>query len=132
MTQRPRIRDVMARDLVTLSPALEISRAAVLLLDRGISGAPVVDASGALVGVLSKKDCLRATLQASYFRDWSGTVETYMSRDPQTLDADLDLLEAAERFLASTYRRFPVLSAGALVGQVSRADLLRGLVAQWR
>jgi len=131
MTQRPRIRDYMARDLVTLSTTLEINRAAALLLERRISGAPVVDARGGLVGVLSKKDCLRAALHASYYRDWSGTVDKYMSANPETLDADLDILEAAEAFLASHFRRFPVMSEGALVGQVSRADILRALYEHW-
>jgi CBS domain-containing protein len=131
MTDRPRIRDYMAQRLVLLSPDTEINRAAAVLLDRGISGAPVVDARGGLVGVLSKKDCLRAALHASYYRDWGGTVERYMTRDPQTLDADMDIVEAAEAFLSSSFRRFPVLSEGALVGQVSRADVLRGLYAHW-
>jgi len=47
------------------------------------------------------------------------------------LDADLDVVEAAERFLASNYRRFPVLEGGELIGQVSRADILRALSKQW-
>lgn len=128
---RPRIRDYMARNLITLSATCEINRAAAILLENRISGAPVVDDFGSLVGVLSKKDCLRAALHASYFRDWSGTVDKYMSRDPETLEADLGILDAAEKFLASHYRRFPVMSEGALVGQVSRADILRALFEQW-
>ena len=131
MSDRPRIRDYMATRLVTLTPDMEINRAAALLLERGISGAPVLDAQGGLVGVLSKKDCLRAALQASYFRDWSGTVERFMCADVQTLDADTDIVEAAEAFLASPFRRFPVMHEGALVGQVSRADILRGLFEHW-
>lgn len=131
MTERPRVRDYMARDLVTLAPETEITRASALLLEHGISGAPVVDARGGLVGVLSKKDCLRAALHASYYRDWGGTVDAFMSRDVQTLAADLDIVAAAEAFIASTFRRFPVLEEGALVGQISRADILLALQAQW-
>ncbi len=131
MTPRPRVRDYMARDLVTLTPETEITRASALLLRHGISGAPVTDDRGGLVGVLSKKDCLRAALQASYFRDWGGTVDAFMSRDIKTLEADLDIVAAAEAFIASPFRRFPVLEEGALVGQVSRADILRALHAQW-
>lgn len=131
MTDRPRVRDYMARDLTTLSPGMEINRAAAILLERGISGAPVVDAQGQLVGVLSKKDCLRAALHAAYFREWSGAVADCMSTKVDTLDADMDIVEAAEAFLASSYRRFPVMHEGALVGQVSRADILRGLYEHW-
>ena len=131
MTERRRISDYMARDLVTLAPEMEINRAMHILLDRGISGAPVLDAQGWLVGVLSKKDCLRAAIQASYFRDWGGRVADYMSRDVATLDADLDIVEGANAFVASPYRRFPVLRDGRLVGQVSRADVLRAMSELW-
>lgn len=127
----PRIRDCMTRDLVTLAPGTEINRAMQILLDKRISGAPVLDGNGFLVGVLSKKDCLRAALQASYWRDWGSTVADHMTRDPETLPADMDIVSAAEAFLASPYRRFPVLDQGQLVGQVSRADILRALVAHW-
>lgn len=131
MSDRPRVRDYMARTLVTLTPETEINRAAAILLDRGISGAPVVDTEGQLVGVLSKKDCLRAALHAAYFREWSGAVADCMSTKVETLDADMDIVEAAEAFLAASYRRFPVMKEGALVGQVSRADILRGLYEHW-
>ncbi len=131
MTDRPRISDYMAHDLVTLSPDMEINRAMHILLDRKLSGAPVVDAQGALVGVLSKKDCLKAALDASYYRDWGGKVSRYMSRDIVTLNADMDIVDAAKAFLGSNFRRFPVLRDGRLVGQVSRADILRGLGDQW-
>ncbi len=131
MTGRPRIGDYMARELVTLGPEMEINRAMHVLLERRISGAPVVDAQGWLVGVLSKKDCLRAALQASYFREWGGTVADYMSREVATLEADLDIIEGVNAFLDSPYRRFPVLREGRLVGQVSRADLLRAMSDLW-
>lgn len=127
----PRVRDCMARDLVTLSPEMEITQAAHLLLAHGISGAPVVDAAGRLVGVLSKKDCLRAALQASYHRDWGGEVAGFMSREVETLAPDLDIVAAAQAFVDSSYRRFPVLAEGRLVGQISRADVLRALTEEW-
>lgn len=132
MSARPRIRNYMSRDLVTLTPDMEINRAMHLLIDHRISGAPVLDRTGNLIGVLSKKDCLKAALHASYYREWGDKVETYMSKDVQTLDAELDLIEAAEAFLASSFRRFPVMSEGRLVGQISRSDLLAALAGNWR
>ncbi len=132
MTDRPKVADYMARNLVTLAPDTEINRAMKLLLDRNISGAPVVDSSGQLVGVLSKKDCLRAALNASYYQEWGDSVADYMSGNVHTLDADLDIVAATEAFLKSPYRRFPVMQGGRLVGQISRADVLRALADQWR
>jgi CBS domain-containing protein len=82
--------------------------------------------------VLSKKDCLKAALNANYHQEWGGSVAAYMSTQVETLDANMELVQAAERFLASHFRRFPVMRNGRLIGQISRADVLRGLVANWR
>ncbi|MCY0096664.1 CBS domain-containing protein [Hoeflea ulvae] len=132
MSARPQIRTYMSRELVTLTPDMEINRAMHLLIDNHISGAPVLDAAGNLVGMLSQKDCLKAALHASYYREWGDTVAKYMSVNVQTLDAELDLVEAAEAFLASSFRRFPVMSEGRLVGQISRSDLLKALAGNWQ
>lgn len=131
MIARARVADYMTRELVLLAPDTEIMRAMQILLERRISGAPVVDDYGALVGVLSKKDCLHAALHASYHRDWSGAVEGFMTREVETMEAGIDIVTAAQRFVDSTYRRFPVLSEGRLVGQISRADVLRALAEHW-
>ena len=132
MPSRPTISAYMATRLVTLAPDMEINRAMVVLLENRFSGAPVVNGTGELVGVLSKKDCFRSAMHASYHAKPGGLVADYMSRNVETLDADMELFVAAEAFLKSPYRRFPVLHEGRLVGQISRADLLRGLVEQWR
>jgi len=122
----------MATDLIVLRPETEILHAMKVLLDKRISGAPVVDASGTIVGVLSKKDCLRAALNAAYFQEWGSSVSGFMSVDVETLEAEMDLITAAEHLLASHFRRFPVLHEGRLVGQISRADVLRALVENWQ
>ena len=125
------VSDYMARDVVTLSPELEINHAMTRLMDYRVSGAPVLDANGNLVGILSKRDCLKAAIEASYYRDWGSTVATHMSTDVQTLDAGLDILSAAKAFVDSPYRRFPVMENGRFVGQISRTDALRALVENW-
>lgn len=129
--ERPRVADYMAKDLLVIAPETEINRAVQLLIEHRFSGAPVVDGNGELIGVLSKKDCLRAALNASYYQQWGGLVREYMSTPVETLDADLDLVQAVEFFLKSSYRRFPVIRGGSLIGQISRADLLRAMAEQW-
>lgn len=126
-----RIGNYMMSELVTFPHDMEIVKATKMLLDKHISGAPVVDEKGALVGVLSKKDCLRAALNASYYQEWGGAVHEFMAHPVETLEADMDLIQAAEVFLKSNFRRFPVLRDGVLVGQLSRADLLKALVENW-
>lgn len=131
MNSRPRIADYMATELVTLGPDIEINKAMKILLDERVSGAPVVDAKGELVGVLSKKDCLKAALNSNYYQGWGGSVADYMATEVETLEADMDLVEAAERLLASHFRRFPVMRDRRLAGQISRTDVLRGLTENW-
>ena len=122
------VRDIMARDLVTFTPETLIHRAIQILLTQRISGAPVVAENGTLVGMLSKKDCLKVVLSSSYHQDWGGTVADFMSTEIETIEGDLDLVGAARHFLGSHYRRFPIIEDGRLVGQVSRADLLKALI----
>ncbi len=123
------IGDIMATELVTFTPETSIHDAIHVLLERRISGAPVVDQAGKLVGVLSKKDCLKIVFSTSYHGDRGGPVSEFMSAPVETLEPDLDLVSAAQHFLESHFRRFPVLRDGRLVGQVSRCDILKALHA---
>jgi CBS domain-containing protein len=131
MTESKTARDYMATKLMTLTPETDIHQAMRLLLDNRLSGAPVVDGEGKLVGVLSKKDCLKVAFSASYHKDWGGPVSDYMNRNVQTVEASTDIVEVAEIFLKGPYRRFPVMENGRLVGQISRHDVLRALDELW-
>lgn len=121
------VAQIMTTDLITLAPQMNIHEATRILVDNRISGAPVVDGEGKLVGVLSKKDCLRIAFTSHYHDDWGGPVSHYMTSPVQTLDAELDEISAAQMFLDSPFRRFPVMRGTTLVGQVSRADILKAL-----
>ena len=116
---------------ITVTPDMDIHRAIKVLLKHRISGAPVVDDQGDLVGILSKKDCLRVAFSASYHQEWGGHVARVMSREVQTVDAQSDVEEVAELFLNSPFRRFPVMKNGRLVGVISRHDVLRALDDLW-
>jgi predicted transcriptional regulator len=117
----------MTTELISLSPEDDILHAMRVLLDKKISGAPVLDESGKLVGILSMKDCMEIVYNTAYHQDWGGKVEQYMSREVEHIEADTSILTAAEKFLNSNFRRFPVLRNGQLVGQISRHDILRAL-----
>lgn len=123
------VHEVMARDLVTVSPQDEITRVVNLLIEHDISGVPVVDADGMLVGILTERDCIEIALDAGYFDDRGGNVSEYMSAPVETVEADMGLVEVAKRLCRSSYRRFPVLDEGRLVGLISRRDVLKVLNA---
>ena len=124
-------RDYMSANLITFTPDMDILVAINQLIETRISGAPVVDRQGNLVGVLSEKDCLRVALQASYHGESAGSVEEYMQGDAKTVDAEASIADGAAMFLMDGYRRYPVIRDNRLVGQISRRDVLRALEALW-
>lgn len=123
-------RDVMTTRLVTLRPDMTLVEAVEVLVHAGVSGAPVVDEAGALLGLVSEYDCLRIMAAAEYTsedHEQRVRVETIMSAEPFTIGPDLELFGIAAKFTQHGVRRFPVVEDGALVGQVSRMDVLRGV-----
>ena len=127
MEIRYTIKDVMATKLITFSPETLIGSAIQSFLENKISGAPVVDEKGNLVGMLSEKDCLWTLLESSYYNNLSGYVKDYMSTDLTTINLYDSLSEVAQKFLDLRFRRFPVLQNGKLVGQISRRDVLKAV-----
>ncbi len=123
-------RDLMARNLVTLRPEMPLFEAIALLLERDISGAPVVDAQGGLVGMLSEHDCLRV-IAAGEFHDHGHYAETtvgaLMNELSHTIEPSTDIYSIAAAFVRHRIRRLPVLENGQLIGQVSRRDVLAQL-----
>ena len=122
-----RVKDFMSANLVTLSPSMPILDAARQLVENRISGAPVVDRQGNLVGLLSEKDCMRIALHAGYHSEAAGTVAEYMHTDVRTVDAERSIVDVAMMFIDDGYRRYPVMKNGRLVGQISRRDVLKAL-----
>lgn len=123
-------RDIMAKSLITLSPEMSVFKAIRILVGRGISGAPVVDETGSMIGVLSELDCLRMLSSDEFYADHqeeAGTVKHFMTGAGQTISPDLGLYAIAHYFLTEPIRRLPVIENGRLVGQVSRRDVLVGI-----
>ncbi len=121
------VRNYMAGQLVTFKPDTDVMDAIHTLVKHRIAGAPVVDDKGDLVGMLSELDCLKVALNSGYYGDWGGPVSDYMSTTVESVDADMNIVDLAQRFLDTGYRRFPVLRNHRLVGQISRRDALRAL-----
>ena len=124
------VTDYMTTKLITFQPKMDIREATQTLLYNKISGAPVVDTRGKLVGMLSEKDCINLLLDGQYNQrpTGTGTVADYMSKKIKTLAHDTSIMDAAYQFANSPYRRFPVLNQGKLVGQISRRDVLKAIV----
>jgi predicted transcriptional regulator len=120
-----KVRDYMASRLVTIHQNDNVVMAMSVLLDKKISGAPVVDDEGNLVGVLSEVDLMAVVVQDSYYDESVGIVRDYMKHPVDSVSPDMDIYALAERFAKEHRRRYPVIQNGKLVGQISRRDVLR-------
>ena len=110
----------MAKDLITFKPDTLIGTAIESILNHKISGAPVVDENGDLVGILSEKDCMKTLFESSYYNNLSGQVKDYTSTEVTTSDINETLADVTDKFNRLRFRRFSVLENGKLVGQISR------------
>jgi CBS domain-containing protein len=145
-----RAMDVMTTDVISVGPDTTVQALATLLAERGISGAPVVDSSGRLVGIISEGDLLHraeigtarhhrerrrswwldhfaSDLAREYVKSHGRTVKDIMTRDVVTVTEDTDLGEVAALLEAKRIKRVPVTRDGKIVGIISRANLVRAL-----
>lgn len=142
-------RDVMTSPVISIGPSAQISEAIGVMLRSHLSGLPVVDAEGRLVGMLSEGDLLRRTelgterhrarwIEAlllpgrsatDYVRTHGRRVEEVMTSAPIAVEHDASLEDIVSLMEQKHIKRVPVLQRGALVGIVTRADLLRALLA---
>jgi len=121
------VRDHMSTDLVTLDQDMDILRAAHTLIRNGISGAPVLDREGQLVGLLTERDFMAVVIQAGYHATPGGPVREYMSTNPMTVAPDYSILKVADLFIQGRFHRYPVVDQGRLVGLISRRDVMRAM-----
>lgn len=142
-----RVKDFMTSPAVTITPDRSISDAARRMLDNRISGLPVVTPAGRLVGIISEHDLLRrrtdegrpkrphwlqlmtnrTVLYDEPTRFSTLTVADVMTADPVTITEAAPLEEAGRVLAQRGFKRLPVMRGPALVGVISRADLMRAL-----
>ena len=118
----------MSASLVTFSPDMNVLDAITILVKHSISGAPVVDERGNLIGLLSEKDCMKVAMQAGYYEEAGGRVADYMTEKVLTVESEDSILEVAKLFLEKGPRRYPVVEDNRLVGQISRRDVLKAIL----
>lgn len=145
------VKDIMTTGLITLSPEMEISMAAKVLLDNRINGAPVLDNDGRLVGILCQSDLivqqkklplptlftfLDGFIQLSSTRQMEKQVRKIaalkvseaMTPSPVTVKPDTGIEAVAALMVDSSFHTLPVVDKGRLVGIVGKADVLRTLL----
>ncbi|MDC9720623.1 MAG: CBS domain-containing protein [Gammaproteobacteria bacterium] len=128
MLKSVKVADYMTRQLITFHADTSLFDAIKTFSEHQVSGAPVIDRAGMLVGVMSEVDCLRGILDKTYHEEEvGGTVGEFMTSKVDTIGANTDIIAVAEQFIHRGRRRIPVVEEGKLVGQVSRKDILRAV-----
>ncbi|MBI2317862.1 MAG: CBS domain-containing protein [Betaproteobacteria bacterium] len=124
----PTVREFMDKYVDTLSPDTDIMEAVDFLLQKRITGAPVTDGKGKLVGIVTEFDCLKLLcLGGANHQAPKGTVKDFMTSAVQTIPPAMDIYYAAGLFMNVHFRRFPVVDNGRLVGVITRFDILRAV-----
>jgi CBS domain-containing protein len=142
-------RDVMVTSVITVKPDTSIQEVAQTFVDRHISGAPVLDGQGRLIGIVSEGDLLhrseagtqrkrswwlhwltrRETLASDYVKEHAQHVVDVMSRDVVTASPDTPLREIARTLERNRIKRVPIVENGKVVGIVSRANLVQAVAS---
>ncbi len=122
------VQEFMTKKFITLTPDMDALDAIQRLYSNRITGAPVMNLHGKIVGMFTEFDCMKVVLEASYNQDLGGVVSDYMSADAPTVDCETSIVEVAEKFSTTTARNFPVMEDVELVGIISRTDVLHALI----
>ena len=118
----PTVKDLMTTDVIFVDPDDSVEKVMSLLLKHRVSGLPVADSAGRLLGLISEFDLLELVWDPTTSQD---KVYQYMSRQVHSVSEDADLDALAESFRILAIRRMPVVRDDRLVGIISRHDLLR-------
>jgi CBS domain-containing protein len=121
------VADYMTRNLITFRPDQSVLEVMSILIKKKISGGPVVNDKFELVGIISEGDCMKQISESRYYNQpmQDIKVEEHMAKDVDTLDGNMNVFDAANKFLESKHRRFPIVENGKLVGQISQRDVLK-------
>jgi CBS domain-containing protein len=146
----PKAADIMAKDVVTVTPATSLRELAQILAGKGYNGVPVVDDAGKVLGVVCESDLVKQNkplhiptvfvildsfipmenpfrLEKEFKRLTATTVEEIYSRPAYCISPDTDLAEIARIMSEKQYYTLPVVEGGRLVGVVGKSDLIRSM-----
>lgn len=124
------VKDYMTVNLVTFRENENIMDVMEKLIKHGISGGCVVNDKMELLGMISEGDCMKQISDSRYYNMpmTDLTVGKRMVKNVETIDGNMNVLEAARKFTELKFRRFPIVENGRLVGQISQRDVLNAAI----
>ncbi|MCH7869912.1 MAG: CBS domain-containing protein [Myxococcales bacterium] len=124
-------RDIMTPPGIVVGPEMSVFTAIPILIKNNLTGCPVTNSDGELIGILSELDCMKVIASDAFYSDeYSSSdilVSRYMTSECLTITADMDIFRIANIFFEHTLRRIPVLEEQRLIGQITRSDVLKGI-----
>lgn len=133
-----KVSDYMTTNLITFRSDQRIEQVIDAIIKHRISGGPVINEKNELIGVISEGDCIKQISESRYYNMPmnNDTVEKHMVKNVETIDGNMNIFDAANKFLESKRRRFPIVENGKLVGQISQKDILKAALSlkgqHWR
>lgn len=121
------VSDYMTTNLITFTPDQPIESVMQSLIKHRISGGPVVNEKNELIGIISEGDCIKQISESRYYNMpmQDQTIAKHMASNVETIDGNMNIFDAAKKFLEAKRRRFPIVENGKLVGQISQKDVLK-------
>lgn len=122
-----KVKDYMTTNLITFKPEQSVEDVIEKLIKYRISGGPVINDKQELIGIISEGDCIKQISESRYYNMpmEHRTIEQCMIRNVDTIDGNMNVFDAANKFLNTKRRRFPIVENGKLVGQISQKDILK-------
>ena len=125
-----KVSDFMTTKLITFRPEQSVEDVIDSLINNKISGGPVVNDKNELVGIISEGDCIKHISESRYYNmpPENDKIENRMVKNVETIDGNMNIFDAANKFLRDKRRRFPIVEDGKLVGQISQKDILKATI----
>ncbi len=125
-----KVSDFMTTKLITFRPEQSVEDVIDSLINNKISGGPVVNDKNELVGIISEGDCIKHISESRYYNmpPENDKIENRMVKNVETIDGNMNIFDAANKFLSDKRRRFPIVEDGKLVGQISQKDILKATI----
>jgi CBS domain-containing protein len=114
--------DIMTKDLITIKETTPVREAIQIILQKKISGLPVVSDDMLLIGIVTEKDLLGLSF---YDNVENSTAADVMTREIISMPQETDLLDVCDFFMNNNYKRLPIVCNKKLIGIISRKDILK-------
>ena len=124
------VSDYMKRNVVYFHPEDNLRNVINVLLEKKISGGPVIDHNKNLLGIISEGDCLKQISETRYYNspETEKKVKDYMTKNVFTINENTSVYEAINLFLERKKRKFPIVKNGKLVGLITQKEILKAFL----